>query len=553
MVKIGVKIGIYDRYLATAGGGERYSCKMAEILSKQKNYQVDLITDLFTDLEKVSSRLNLDLSSVNLKVFPFLSEEYVRKITGDYDIFVNATYLSSLTGNGKRNLYLCYFPTPFDIDFKPAHRFLLIFFRLPAIWLYRFADRISHGFGDIEIVEGIYDVKRFYLRRGSWSSGKVVLIYKNSGSSIKIGLKNPQVSGIESMKCRLRIYKKGSKEIIYNRNYEISKGCKKVLEFKPDIGGNQNGNHSNNTGYILEIESDTFFPEGHIGNIKDTRKLGVVLYDERKIGIIKKIILKTVGFIPLFLVTYPRNLKFLDTYNKIISISEYSQKWVKRLWARDSIILYPPVDVEKFTSVKKEKIILTVGRFFPEHHNKKQFELVQNFIELYKQHKDIMEGFELYLAGGVEDRTTHLEYVEKVKEISKGYPIKIMTNIEWAKLVKLFSKSLIFWHAAGMGEDKDRHPEKFEHFGITTVEAMASGCIPVTINMGGQAEIIKDGFDGFLFDSWEQLKNITLKICKKEIDYNTISNNTVLSSKKFSSLDFKKKLLEIIEEEVSKL
>jgi len=53
MVKIGVKIGIYDRYLATAGGGERYSCKMAEILSKQKNYQVDLITDLFTDLEKV--------------------------------------------------------------------------------------------------------------------------------------------------------------------------------------------------------------------------------------------------------------------------------------------------------------------------------------------------------------------------------------------------------------------------------------------------------------------------------------------------------------------
>ncbi len=26
---------------------------------------------------------------------------------------------------------------------------------------------------------------------------------------------------------------------------------------------------------------------------------------------------------------------------------------------------------------------------------------------------------------------------------------------------------------AGMGEDKDKHPEKFEHFGITTVEAMA--------------------------------------------------------------------------------
>ncbi|GAH99470.1 unnamed protein product [marine sediment metagenome] len=30
------KIAIYDRYLSTVGGGERYSCKIAEVLSKQK-------------------------------------------------------------------------------------------------------------------------------------------------------------------------------------------------------------------------------------------------------------------------------------------------------------------------------------------------------------------------------------------------------------------------------------------------------------------------------------------------------------------------------------
>ena len=47
-----VKIAIYDRYLLTAGGGERYSCKIAEILSRQEGYRVDLITDIYADLEK---------------------------------------------------------------------------------------------------------------------------------------------------------------------------------------------------------------------------------------------------------------------------------------------------------------------------------------------------------------------------------------------------------------------------------------------------------------------------------------------------------------------
>ena len=63
-----IKIGIFDRYLSTLGGGERYSCKMAEVLSKNNNYKVDLITDLYSDLSEVSERLNLDLSETELRI-----------------------------------------------------------------------------------------------------------------------------------------------------------------------------------------------------------------------------------------------------------------------------------------------------------------------------------------------------------------------------------------------------------------------------------------------------------------------------------------------------
>jgi glycosyltransferase involved in cell wall biosynthesis len=553
-----IKIGIYDRYLSTFGGGERYSCKMAEILSYQSNYSVDIITDIFADLNQVSRRLNLNLSKVNLKVFPFLSEDYAEKITKEYDIFINATYLSSLSAYGDRNLYLCYFPTPFDVDFRTIHRFLLFFFRLPAIWLLKFSDRLCREFKAIEIEEGLYDIKRFFLRRGSWSSGKVIINIDNLNQRFRIGLKNPDTSSIDLMQCRILVIENKqegnrlkiedlfnrSENILYKKDIKLKKNLKEIVEIPVDL---------NKKLYKVLIASNTFIPKTEYKNTKDSRKLGVVVYNEIKGNIVKKIILKILGFIPLFLVTYPRDLRFLKTYNKIIAISKYSKHWIEKFWKRDCTILFPPVDVDNFTPGKKEKIILSVGRFFPEHHNKKQLELARAFIELYRDNPDVMDGYILYLVGGVEDRSKHIDYVNKIKEISSGYPVRILTNIGWKELADIFSRAYIFWHGAGMGEDEKRHPEKFEHFGITTVEAMASGCIPVVINKGGQTEIIENGKDGFLFESWDRLKKITLKICSGKMDIGGIREEALKSCRKFSNSNFEKNLLSILREEAGEL
>ncbi len=91
-----LKIAIYDRYLSTAGGGERYSCKMAEILSAQSGYEVDLVTDLYADLGEVASRLHLDLGNINLKVFPYISDDYTKKLTENYDLFINTVKILSI-------------------------------------------------------------------------------------------------------------------------------------------------------------------------------------------------------------------------------------------------------------------------------------------------------------------------------------------------------------------------------------------------------------------------------------------------------------------------
>ncbi|MDD5621543.1 MAG: glycosyltransferase [Actinomycetota bacterium] len=537
------RIAIYDRYLSTAGGGERYSCKIAEILSEQKDFEVDLITDIFVDLKEVSTRLNLDLTGVNLKIFPFVSEDYAARITREYDLFINATYLSSLPAYGRKNIFLCYFPTPFDIDFTFLHKFLLVFFRRPARWLFRFADRLEEGFDEIKVEEGLYDPKRFLLRRGSWSSGKVILSVKKYSRYLKFGLKNPVTSAVDLMNIKIGVFEgeTENREPLYDVTIQLKKGIKKSVEIPIDFIGQP---------VRILISSDTFVPSEADSSSKDSRKLGVVVYNQGRMNFFKKAVLKILGYIPLFLITYPKDLTFLVTYDRIVTISEYSKRWIKKLWGKESTILFPPVDIDSFRTENKGKIILSVGRFFPEHHNKKQLELVGAFRELFDQYPAEMRDYTLYLAGGVGSRTDHLEYVEKVKAAGKSYPIKVITNINWEELVEIFARSYIFWHASGLGEDERIHPEKFEHFGITTVEAMAAGCIPVVINKGGQKEIIRNGYDGFLFDSLEELKDITLKIISGKINIDEIRKNAAESCRRFSGANFKRDLISIVNETI---
>jgi glycosyltransferase involved in cell wall biosynthesis len=53
-----------------------------------------------------------------------------------------------------------------------------------------------------------------------------------------------------------------------------------------------------------------------------------------------------------------------------------------------------------------------------------------------------------------------------------------------------------------------------EHFGISTVEAMAAGCVPVVINKGAQPEIVEHGVSGFLWNTLEELRAYTIRLIK---------------------------------------
>ncbi len=69
-------------------------------------------------------------------------------------------------------------------------------------------------------------------------------------------------------------------------------------------------------------------------------------------------------------------------------------------------------------------------------------------------------------------------------------------NAEAAELAELLATSSLFWHATGYGEQTRRHPERLEHFGIATAEAMLCGAVPLVVPAGGQPEIVTDNVNG---------------------------------------------------------
>jgi len=202
---------------------------------------------------------------------------------------------------------------------------------------------------------------------------------------------------------------------------------------------------------------------------------------------------------------------FWRTYDIILANSAYTQYWIKQWWGAKGNILEPYVDLKAYSSLlEKQKIILSVGRFFVGGHSKKQDVMVRTFKELYDS--GACPGWEYHLCGGTDHDPINQAYLKNIIQTSKGYPIFIHPDINRTDLESLYCDANLFWHASGYGVNEMRHPEQLEHFGIATVEAMDAGCVPIVCAKGGQKKIVQHGVNGFLWHTLEELKCYTVKI-----------------------------------------
>lgn len=233
--------------------------------------------------------------------------------------------------------------------------------------------------------------------------------------------------------------------------------------------------------------------------------------------------------------------------------SEYTKSFINKKFNIKATVLYPPVSLSP-KNLKKENIILHVGRF-----RVKDVRTIKNGesegVGDYKKQTVMINAFKQMIDKGLKDwgfvltvsvQDKDLSEFEDMKKISKGYPIYFLVNKRNNDLWEIYSKAKIYWHASGFGEDLEKHPEFAEHFGISTVEAMGAGVVPVVINAGGQKEIVQDGENGYLWDSIEQLQSKTLDLINNQGMLIKMQEKAKLSAKKFSKDIFCKNINELI-------
>lgn len=229
----------------------------------------------------------------------------------------------------------------------------------------------------------------------------------------------------------------------------------------------------------------------------------------------------------------------LKGWDLIIYNSKFTKQFSDKNWPVKSEIVYPPVDVDKIKPLRKEKYILSVGRFFGYLRDKKHAILVKTFKELFESGQ--LEGWSLHLAGSASAGDEN--YLEELKCLTEKAPIKFYPNLDYDDLIKLYGRASIYWHAAGFEEED---PTKMEHFGISTVEAMAGGCVPIVINKGGQIEIVEDAKSGYFWNNLEDLKLFTLKLIKENELRQTLAKNAILKAEDYSKERFASKILQLI-------
>jgi len=165
-----------------------------------------------------------------------------------------------------------------------------------------------------------------------------------------------------------------------------------------------------------------------------------------------------------------------------IANSKNTQQRIKKYYGRDSIVIYPPVDTDRFNiSEEKKDYFITGGRLTPY----KRFDIaIKAFNKLNLPLKIFGEG-------------------PDKKRLQK----MAMNNIEFLGKINESDKQKYLAEAQAF-----IHPQE-EDFGIAAIEAQASGTPVIAYNKGGATETILHERTGLLFNqqSWEELADAVLR------------------------------------------
>ena len=189
-------------------------------------------------------------------------------------------------------------------------------------------------------------------------------------------------------------------------------------------------------------------------------------------------------------------------------------------------ILYPPVDIEYFNIVSqndnREKLVVTVSRFTPE-------KKLDKIIKVAKELPD----YTFILVGSTGPGSEKIiESLKALKERYRVYNAELKPNLPRGELRELMGKAIFYLH-----------PEFTEHFGISVIEAMSAGCIPIIYRDGGAWHDVVSQVSNLLgYKGTEEIPRIIKSLEESKDLYTKLRGRAIEISKAFNYENFKKNI-----------
>ncbi len=215
-----------------------------------------------------------------------------------------------------------------------------------------------------------------------------------------------------------------------------------------------------------------------------------------------------------------KSLKILkEDKLKLISNSNFTKNEIKKKFQKESIVIYPPVKIEKykkFQKYNKNKKIIIVSRFSIE----KNLDIA---IEIFNR-----MDFPCEIIGNAKYKNQFkiLENLEKLKKDN----VKIYKNISSEEISVLLSTAKVYLHTSK------------ETFGISVVEAIAAGCIPIVPNNSAHTETVP--FSELRYENTKDAEDKILNAIKGNFDHFLPKLQEHILQ--FSEKEFQTKMLKII-------
>ena len=235
----------------------------------------------------------------------------------------------------------------------------------------------------------------------------------------------------------------------------------------------------------------------------------------------------------------------LDSYQVIAANSGFTAEWIERLWRRKASVVYSSSE-DMGPPLPKEKMIFHVGRFNAlwRQDYKHQRTLVDAFRGLTSLHE---RGWRLHLAGSLDAGSADTNTIAELQRAADELPVEFHPNASFEVLRSLYRRASVYWHATGYGSVPDQQPEKQEHFGITVVEAMSAGAVPVVLNSGGPRETVQHECSGFLWNNLAELRRYTELLASDPTLMRQLGENAITSSLRFQRAAFEERIATLTE------